>query len=79
MSTISLRLPDSLHRAARELAARDHISINQLVAVALAEKISALKTEAYLEQRAQSGDRQRFLQALDKVEATQVPPGDEWP
>jgi hypothetical protein len=42
MGTMSLRLPESLHRRAKELAAEEGISINQLVATALAEKISAL-------------------------------------
>ena len=44
MSTISVRLPDSLHEAAREEAKRDNISMNQLIASALGEKLSALKT-----------------------------------
>ena len=34
MSSISLRLPESLHRQARELAEREDISINQLIATA---------------------------------------------
>ena len=51
MSTISLRLPDSLHKTAKELAKQDHVSVNQLVATALAEKISALMTEDYLLKR----------------------------
>jgi predicted HicB family RNase H-like nuclease len=41
MSTISLRLPESLHNTARKLAERENISINQLITLALAEKISA--------------------------------------
>jgi len=44
MSTLSLRLPDSLHEKVRELAAQDAISINQLIATAVAEKMSALRT-----------------------------------
>ena len=44
MSTISLRLPESLHRQARELAEQEGISINQLIATSLAEKMSALMT-----------------------------------
>jgi hypothetical protein len=47
MSTISVRLPESLHKKARELAKREGVSINQLVATALAEKVSALLTEAW--------------------------------
>ena len=42
MSTISLRLPESLHKRVRELAKREDVSINQLIATALAEKLSAL-------------------------------------
>ena len=46
MKTISLRLPDLLHETVRELAKREHVSINQFITLALAEKISALMTEA---------------------------------
>lgn len=67
MSTISLRLPDSLHNTARELAERENISINHLITLALAEKISALMTEDYLEARAQRGDRAQFEAIMAKV------------
>ncbi len=39
MSTLSIRLPDSLHKQVRELAAKEGISINHFVATAVAEKI----------------------------------------
>ena len=67
MSALSLRLPDSLHDAARKLARKDHISINQLVTTALAEKMSALMTEEYLELRAKRGTRAKFVKAMRKV------------
>jgi predicted transcriptional regulator len=67
MSTISLRLPDSLHAQARELAKKESVSINQLITLAIAEKISALTTEEYLGQRAKRGSRTKFLKALSKV------------
>ena len=67
MSTISLRLPDSLHGTARELAKKDHVSINQFIATALAEKISALITGEYLEERAKRGSRKKFERAMAKV------------
>ena len=67
MSAFSLRLPESLHEAARELAKRENISINQLITLALAEKVSALMTEEYLEQRASQGSREKFEAALDRV------------
>ncbi len=67
MSTISLRLPDSLHKQVRKLAEKESVSINQLVTVALAEKISALLTEEYLETRAKRGSRKKFARAMAKV------------
>jgi len=67
MSAINVRLPESLHKAVRELAQRDHISINQFITLALAEKISALQTEEYLAARAERGDRAKFAAALAKV------------
>ncbi|HFD39325.1 MAG TPA: toxin-antitoxin system HicB family antitoxin [Anaerolineae bacterium] len=67
MSTISLRLPNSLHGTVRELAKRESISINQFVTLAIAEKVSALMTEDYLEERAKRGSRSRFERAMAKV------------
>jgi len=67
MSTISLRLPDSLHESVRDLAKEDNISINQFVATALAEKMSALITEKYLSERAAKGSKKKFKAALSKV------------
>ncbi len=74
MSTISLRLPESLHKAVRELARREHVSINQFITLALAEKIAALTTADYLAERARRGDRARFESALAKV--ADAPPED---
>ena len=67
MSSISLRLSESLHKRIRELAKKEGISINQLINSALAEKVSALMTVEYLEERAKRGKRERFERALSKV------------
>jgi len=67
MSTISLRLPDSLHEGVRKLAKQDNISINQFVATALAEKMSALTTETYLVERAKRGRKEQFENVLSKI------------
>jgi hypothetical protein len=70
MSTISLRLPDSLHQSLRDLAAKEQVSINQLIALAVAEKVSALATEDYLGVRAKRASRKKFLRAMAKVPDT---------
>lgn len=67
MSTISLRLPNYLHKTVRELAEEEQVSINQLIVLAVAEKVSALKTVGYLAERAQRGDRVKFEAAMAKV------------
>jgi hypothetical protein len=58
MSTLSLRLPESLHKHVKELASREGVSINQFIATAGAEKMSALMAEDYLRERAAREPRQ---------------------
>ncbi|HEU4556735.1 MAG TPA: YlcI/YnfO family protein [Longimicrobium sp.] len=67
MSTLSLRLPESLHKGVRELASKEGISINQFIATAVAEKIAALMTEDYLGERARRGSRAKYEAALAQV------------
>lgn len=67
MSTLSIRLPDSLHQMAKNIAAEDHVSINQFIASAVAEKVSALSTERYLQERAARASAEKFRNALATV------------
>ena len=67
MSTLSLRLPESLHRGVKDVVQREGISINQFITVAVAEKLSALLTEEYLQKRAARGSREAYLAALAEV------------
>ena len=67
MSTLSLRLPNSLHRQLRELAKREGISINQFISSAVGEKMAALMTAEYLAERARRGSREKFEAALAQV------------
>ncbi len=67
MSTLSLRLPESLHRRLSEVAKKEGISINQLINSAVAEKMSALMTADYLAARAERGGRRKFDAVLAKV------------
>jgi len=67
MSAISIRLPDSLHRKVKEVAQRDNVSINQMITLAVAEKLSALETEDYLGKRASRASKAKFQRALKKI------------
>ncbi len=71
MSTLSLRLPDSLHEQIKKLAKQDGISINQFVSSAVAEKMSALMTVEYLEKRAKRSSKKKFENALSKISDTE--------
>lgn len=79
MSTMSLRLPKSLHERAREVAKREGVSMNQLIATALAEKLAAIDTLEYLEARAAKGSRGAFSDILARVPDIPPDPGDELP
>ena len=74
MSTMTVRLPESLHNQLKELASAEGISINQFLVVAAAEKMSALKTQDFLESEAKLGNRKIFERVLRKV--TDVKPDD---
>jgi len=78
MATLSLRLPDSLHRHLKELAEREKVSINQLISTAVAEKMSALLTVEYLETLAREGSREAFEAVLGRVPDTEPDPWDHW-
>ena len=77
MSTMSLRLPDYLHNSIRAIADNEHISVNQLVTTAIAEKVSALATEKYLNDMAAKGSAKAFDAVMSKVKKRPPLPGDE--
>lgn len=67
MSTLSVRLPDSLHEKLKELAEKEGVSMNQLITLAVSEKMSALLTVDYLKKRAERADQDAFKKILDQV------------
>lgn len=69
MSSLSLRLPDSLHRHIKEFSEKEGVSINQFISTAVAEKMSALSTQNYLEERAKRGSKAKLKKLLKKVPA----------
>ncbi|HWW94342.1 MAG TPA: YlcI/YnfO family protein [Vicinamibacteria bacterium] len=73
MSTLSVRLPNSLHRHLRELAEREGVSMNQLISSAVGEKLAALMTQDYLA-RASRGSRKLYEGVLGRV--PDIPPDE---
>lgn len=79
MSTLSLRLPESIHRRLKTLAEREGISINQLINSAVAEKLAALMAEEYLQERADRGSRRKLRAVLAKVPDVEPEKKDQMP
>lgn len=79
MATMSIRVPESLHRAIKELASKDGYSMNQFLITAAAEKLSALNTVDYLKHRAERADLKEFERILDLVPSCPPDSGDELP
>lgn len=77
MSTLSLRLPNSIHRHIKEIALQEGISINQFISSAVSEKISAISTENYLLLRANRANRGDFKKILNNVPDRTPLAGDE--
>ena len=66
MSTLSIRLADSVHERLKEAARKEGISMNQFIALAVSEKLSVLMTLDHLKERAAQGDRSAFENILSK-------------
>jgi predicted DNA-binding ribbon-helix-helix protein len=76
MSTLSVRLPESLHKKIKKIAKDEKVSINQFISSAAAEKISAIITVDYLKKEAKLGKKQDFEAILKKVPDVEPEPYD---
>jgi hypothetical protein len=77
-SNFALRLQPSLLEEARKLAEAEGVALNQLINVAVAEKLSALRTADYFAERAARADLSQALRVLEKAGSGQSPmAGDE--
>jgi HicB family len=61
----TIRLPASLKKAAEEFAAKDGVSVNQYIALALAEKIGARGAAEFFAERGMGGNPQRAVALLE--------------
>jgi hypothetical protein len=77
-SNLALRLQPALLDELRKLAASEGVALNQLINVAVAEKLSALRTADYFAERAARADIPRALAILARAGVGKKPmKGDE--
>lgn len=79
-SNFALRLQPALMNEARKVAQAEGVAMNQLINVAVAEKLSALRTEEYFAERAARGDARKAIRILKRAGIGNPPvAGDERP
>ena len=78
MANYSLQVPESLFAYANKVAQQENISMNQFFVTAIAEKVSALKTEEYFEERRKRGTIAAFDVWLDASPNQPPDAGDEY-
>jgi hypothetical protein len=79
-SNFALRLQPSLLDELRKVAQAEGVALNQLINVAVAEKVSALRTETYFRERGRRADRVGTLRILERAGRGNPPvEGDELP
>ena len=77
-SNVALRLQASLLEEARRVSEAEGVALNQFINVAVAEKLSAIRTEGYFRERAERGDIRRAKRILKKAGSGKAPvAGDE--
>lgn len=78
-AVIQLRLPRSIKAGVERAARRDGTSMNQLIATAVAEKLSALETMDFFEERARRADFDAFDRFMSRDGGEPARMGDELP
>ncbi|MCL4789727.1 MAG: toxin-antitoxin system HicB family antitoxin [Verrucomicrobia bacterium] len=77
MSTLTIQLPDGIAEGLRECAAKEGVTVDQLLSSAAAEKLSAMMTIEHLRERARLAKREDFIAFLNGVPDAPPMPGDE--
>jgi uncharacterized protein (DUF1778 family) len=78
-TTLTIRLPKSLKGAIENFAKEDGCSLNQFITLAAAEKLSALNTAQFFEERRKRADMETFRKILHREGGEPPRPGDEMP
>jgi hypothetical protein len=76
MSTLSVRLPESIHKKLKMSADKDGVSINQFITLAITEKLAVLETVELLKTRAERATVEAFEQAINSVPDVPAPDFD---
>jgi len=76
MSTLEVKIPDLLFKQINEVAAKEKVSVDQIVSIALAAQVSASQARESISSRAKRVDWRKVDDILDRVPANPPLPGD---
>ena len=80
LSNYALRLQTSIMDELRTVVEEEDTTLNQFINVAVAEKLAALRTERYFQERAACANRADFMAILERagtdapIEGNELPP-----
>ena len=77
MSTLEVKIPDLLFKQVNEVAAKEKVSVDQIVSIALAAQVSASQARESISSRAQRVDWRKVDEILEHAPANPPIPGDE--
>jgi hypothetical protein len=77
MSTLTIQMSEGLARRLREYAAKEGVTVDQLMSAAAGEKLSALLTVEHLRDRDRHAKREDFVAFLNGSPDVPPAPGDE--
>jgi hypothetical protein len=79
MKTIEAQIPEPVLKQAQELAAREHIPLEQIISLAVTQAVGIWSNESYIAVRAKRGDQDKFLDALKEAPDIEPPDYDRLP
>ena len=79
MKTIEAQIPEPVLKQAQELAAREHIPLEQIISLAVTQAVGVWSNESYIALRAKRASPEKFLEALKEVPDIEPPDYDRLP
>jgi hypothetical protein len=79
MKTIEAQIPEPVLKQAQELAAREHIPLDQIISLAVTKSVGVWSNGSYIALRAKHASREKFLEAIKESPDVEPPDYDRLP
>ncbi|MFN0123307.1 MAG: hypothetical protein ACKV2V_22620 [Blastocatellia bacterium] len=77
MTSLQTQIPDALYQQIEQLTARERVTLDQFIAMALAAQVSAWQTSNDLAERARHGSWEKTMMVLQQIPDTE-PDAHDW-